>query len=332
MAENVIDVHNHVIPTEVLDFELNHQACGVSHDGGTWRGPNAPSFAIGATFYDPKAKLANLAEHGISAAMVSAPPSHLRYDLASGLAADYFAAMNTGLARFCDAAADRLWWLASVPLQDVELARQAYQEALREGCSGAAIGTSIAGRRLDEEEFDPFWGDVASAGKPVLIHPAFNEPHGSLSAYYFQNVIGNPLETTLTVERLIAAGTFDRHPSLRLILVHAGGYLPYQLGRLRHAITVRPELAHLDGADPWRYLDNLMFDTITHDEQALSYLVSRVGAARVLLGTDMPFDMGMPQGACTARTALAEADREAVLSGNAIRAFGLEAALSGESA
>ena len=75
---------------------------------------------------------------------------------------------------------------------------------------------------------------------PVLVHPFDNEPHPALDGWYLQNVIGNQLETMIAAERLICAGVLDRHPKLRLVLVHAGGYLPYQAGRLRHARTVRP--------------------------------------------------------------------------------------------
>jgi aminocarboxymuconate-semialdehyde decarboxylase len=123
----------------------------------------------------------------------------------------------------------------------------------------------------------------------VMLHPAYNEPHAALAPFYLQNVIGNLLETTIAVERLMCAGVLDRHPGLRLLLVHGGGYFPYQAGRLRHAAGVRGEVpARLD---PWAYLDRLWFDTITHDREALRFLVGRVGADRVVLGTDLPFDM-----------------------------------------
>jgi aminocarboxymuconate-semialdehyde decarboxylase len=39
----------------------------------------------------------------------------------------------------------------------------------------------------------------------------------------------------------------------------------------------------------------LYFDTITHDREALRYLISRVGAERMLMGTDLPFDMATPE-------------------------------------
>src|SRR5262249_7643058 len=75
-----------------------------------------------------------------------------------------------------------------------------------------------------------------------------------------------------------------------LLLAHGGGYFPYQAGRLRHAGTVRDELADAP-KDPWSYAGRLLFDTITHDGQALAYMISRIGAENVMIGTDHPYDM-----------------------------------------
>src|SRR5260370_3567591 len=99
-----------------------------------------------------------------------------------------------------------------------------------------------------------------------------------------QNVIGNMLETTIAIERLICSGVLDRHRDLKVLIVHAGGYFPYQAGRLKHARGVRPELSE-SPLDPWSYVGQISFDTIAHDRQALAYLVDRVGVENVLMVT-----------------------------------------------
>jgi aminocarboxymuconate-semialdehyde decarboxylase len=162
----------------------------------------------------------------------------------------------------------------------------------------------------------------------VLIHPAFNEPHPALEPYYLQNVAGNPLETTITAERLICAGALSRHPGLRLILLHGGGYLPYQAGRLAHACGVRPEIA-VTADDVRRAFGQLYFDTITHDVAALRFLAERVGVDHVLLGTDLPFDMAMRDPAGTLAGAFEDAAFTKVCSSNAARLFGLRPAAAG---
>ena len=129
---------------------------------------------------------------------------------------------------------------------------------------------------------------------PLMLHPAYNNPHPGLEGYHLQNAIGNLLETTIAAERLIVTGVLDRHPRLRLLLVHAGGYVPWQGGRLRHAATVRTELAD-SPPDPHAYFGRVLVDTITHDAAGLRFLVERVGRENVVMGTDLPFDMATPE-------------------------------------
>ena len=125
----------------------------------------------------------------------------------------------------------------------------------------------------------------------LMLHPAYNNPHPGLEGYHLQNVIGNQLETTIAAERLIVTSVLDRHPGLRLLLVHAGGYMPWQAGRLRHAATVRTELAD-SPRDPHDYFGRVFVDTITHDPAALRFLVERVGAGNVAMGTRPPVRHG----------------------------------------
>jgi aminocarboxymuconate-semialdehyde decarboxylase len=246
------------------------------------------------------------------------------YDVPAAAGAALCDSANLGMAHFCEHAPERFRWLANVPLQDPAAAAAALAEAAGSGCVGAGVGTSIAGQRLDEEPFEEFWATAERLGLPVLLHPAFNEPHKALERYYLQNVIGNPLETTIVAERLICSGLLERYPSLRVVLLHGGGFIPYQLGRLRHARTVRPELAN-SPVDPFAFLPQLFFDTITHDDEALSYLVSRVGASQVVLGTDLPFDMAMVEPVETMRRVLGEELTETIGQSNAARLFGFGA-------
>jgi aminocarboxymuconate-semialdehyde decarboxylase len=226
------------------------------------------------------------------------------------------------MAEFCAHAPGRLHWLANLPMQAPGLAAGMYADAVAAGAVGAAIGTSIAGRRLDEADFEVFWAQADAIARPVLIHPAFNCRHPALDQWYLQNAIGNPLETTIVVERLICAGVLARHPRVRLLLMHGGGFLPYQTGRLVHARSVRPEL---DGApvNAWEFFDRLYFDTITHDAQALRYLVERVGLDHVVLGTDLPFDMALATPVAALTDALTDAQAQAVAVTNPRRLFGL---------
>jgi aminocarboxymuconate-semialdehyde decarboxylase len=281
------------------------------------------------SFVDPEAKLAELEAKGLEKAVISAAPP-LFYHHADPEAGEAMAqAVNDGLREMAASRPERLRWLASVPLQAPERAVAVLEEALAAGCVGVEIGTAAGpGRRLDTPELDPFWAAAARLGLPVTLHPAYVE-NASLGAYYLENVIGFPLETTVAIERLICAGVLDRHPALRVVLVHAGGFFPWQAGRLRHARTVRPELAS-SPVDPWSYLPQLWFDPITHDREALRYLVARVGVENVVMGTDLPFDMATPEPMEELRAATDEETAAAIAEGNpsALYRFTVEGVIS----
>jgi aminocarboxymuconate-semialdehyde decarboxylase len=320
-----VDVHNHVIPAEVLDLLHREPAYGVTVDGDQWAGGHHVPFTVTAPFRDPAEKIAEMDRNRIALAVVSPPPPLFFYDVSSDLAAALCEVANEGMAKICAVAPARLRWLANLPMQDPPRAVRAYRTALGQGCVGAAIGTSIMGRRLDEAAFEEFWAAAEAIGRPVLMHPAFNEAHAGLDPYYLQNVIGNPLETTIAVERMVCAGVFARHPRLALLVLHAGGYLPYQAGRLAHACGVRPEIS-IGAQEVGRAFSQLYFDTITHDLAALRFLVERVGADHVVLGTDLPFDMALREPAAVLAQAFGEEVRRQVGWTNARRLFGLDGA------
>lgn len=298
-----IDVHNHVIPPAALELFERDPRYEVRIEDGRWKGGVHVDFELGKSFLEPAEKLRELDGNGIGTAIVSAAPPLFYYHLDDELGDGMAEAVNRGLAEFAAAGEGRLRWLAVVPLQNAARAAEVLAQAAAAGAVGVEIGTSVAGQPLDEPRFDVFWAAANELRSPVFIHPAYNAAHPRLDQFYLDNVIGNMLETTIAAERLICAGILDRHPELRILLAHSGGYFPYQAGRLRHARGVRPELS-VAPADPWAYLDRLWFDTITHDAIALQFLVDRVGADRVVFGTDLPFDMAPPTPVDEVRDAL----------------------------
>jgi aminocarboxymuconate-semialdehyde decarboxylase len=290
-----IDVHNHAMPETALELLRREPLYGVTLTGRRWSGGKHVDFEIAPSFVEPEAKLDELAAKGLEAAVVSVAPPLFYYHVDVGSGEAMARAVNDGLATFCEASPERLRWLATVPMQDPDRAAVVLEEAATAGCVGVEVGTAVVERRLDEIGIEPFWAAAEALRLPVTLHPAYTEGiNPALAPFYFENVLGFLFDTTIAIERLICAGVLDRHPGLSLVLLHGGGFFPYQAGRLRHARTVRPELAEAP-ADPWAYLGRLFFDIITHDPLALEYLVRRVGPDRVVMGTDLPFDMATPE-------------------------------------
>lgn len=289
-----LDIHNHVLPRASLDLLRTEPAYGATVTDTEFTGGNHGLFWLDPGFYDPDEKVAQLEAKGLEGAIISTAPPLFFYNLAPDLGERIARLTNQGLHDFAAAYPDRLRWMATVPMAAPERVVPILEEAVQAGAVGVEVGTCIAGRRLDEEAFEPFWAAVERLQTPVLLHPAFNEAHCGLEPFYFQNVIGNQLETTITIERLIASGVLTRHPDVNVVLVHGGGYFPFQAGRFKHAITVRAELRAAP-PDPWSFFGQVVVDTLTHDAETLRHLISRVGSANVVMGTDSPFDMSTPE-------------------------------------
>ena len=289
-----LDVHNHVLPAASLDLLRSDPIYGATVTDTEFSGGNHSPFWLDPSFYNPDEKLAQLAAKGLDGAILSAAPPLFFYDLGADPGERIARVTNLGLADFAAAHPDRLHWMATVPMAAPERAISVLRDAVDAGAIGVEVGTCVAGRRLDEHAYAAFWAAAEELHTPVLLHPAFNEAHRGLDSYYFQNVIGNQLETTVTIERLIASGVLTRHPALSIVLVHGWGYFPFQAGRFKHARTVRPELKDAPD-DPWSFFGQVVVDTLTHDADTLRHLIARVGRANVVMGTDSPFDMSTPE-------------------------------------
>jgi aminocarboxymuconate-semialdehyde decarboxylase len=323
----IIDVHNHAIPRSVLDLFKKRAGYGVSFPGPLMRLSDGFQFPLKPSFYDAKAKLAELSAHELDGAILSIAPPAFLYGVATDLGEELCNTTNEGLAKFIEEAPDRLRWMGHVPMQSPDLATAMVKRLKRQGAVGVEVGTHINGIRLDDEVFEPFWAAAATDKLLVMLHPCDNAPYPGLEDWYLQNAIGNPLETMIAGCRLICAGLPDRFPDAEILLVHGGGHLPYQLGRLRHAISVRPELKGVP-PDPWAYASRMKFDTLTHDAAALTYLASRVGAGNLYIGTDLPFDMAPSAPMNTLRTALTPSEVRMIGEINPARLFASEVAVA----
>jgi aminocarboxymuconate-semialdehyde decarboxylase len=287
------DVHNHAVPREAIELLSGGSDYPVTVEGNVMEADRVRA-ELTPVFTDPAAKLEQLESLGLDAAVVSVSPALFAYESDEDHGVTLCRAVNSGLAEFCRHDPSRLHRIAHVPLQAPDAAAELLAEAASSGAVGAQIGTSVAGTPLADAGLDSFWAAAERHDMALMLHPAYNNPHPGLEGYHLQNAIGNQLETTIAAERLIVTGVLDRHPKLRLLLVHAGGYMPWQAGRLRHAATVRAELAD-SPPDPHAYFGRIVVDTITHDSAALAHLVERVGADNVAMGTDLPFDMATPE-------------------------------------
>jgi aminocarboxymuconate-semialdehyde decarboxylase len=234
---------------------------------------------------------------------------------------------NEGLARMVAEHPDRIGALGAVPMQDPQMAADELRRIMADGVlAGVELAASVDGTYLGDERFAPFWAAAEETGALVFIHPTTRGfPAPVFQEHYLWNAVGNPLETTVTAAHLIMTGTMERHPGLRIVLAHGGGAILSLRGRLRHVHSFQPDARSKLTESPEDSLRRFYFDTVVHDAGLLKILVDTVGADRVVLGSDHPFDMGDLTPAATVQAAgLAPAEEAAVLGDNAAALLGLE--------
>lgn len=294
-----IDIHTHYIPTFFADDARRGKALDdvvtEERDGQEWMiHDTGRGYPLAPEFWDMEAKLKHMDGLGIDVSVLSLAPPLLFYWLEPGPAIEFCQRANEALSEISKSSGGRLYGLAALPMQDPQAAVVELKRAVDElGLLGAMIGTTIEKVPLDAPQFDEVLATLSDLEVPLLVHPydRLVGKRAELREFYLTNIIGIPLGTTLAASRLILTGSLERHANLTVVLMHAGGYLPYQLGRLDHGYRVRPETKSKISKPPSSYLGHFYFDTITHAADRLKSLVEWVGAERVVLGTDIAFDM-----------------------------------------
>jgi aminocarboxymuconate-semialdehyde decarboxylase len=325
----IIDLHTHFVPpTFVADARVGRALDYVRvqrRENTEWLvHPQGYRYPLSAEFFDVEAKLRQMDGHGIDVSILSLAPTLFFYWLDNLAAADFCRQANDSLAGFV-ATSHRLHGIAAVPLQDPDAAAAELRRAVVDlGLRGVQIGTTMETVPLDDSRFDPFFATAAALDVPVMLHPYYVGIRPQLADFYMTNLTGNPLETCIAASRLILSGFLDRHPALKVVLVHAGGFMPYQIGRLNHGFRVREETSASISSPPSSYLRRFWYDTITHASLPLKFLIELVGSDRVALGTDLPFDMADTRfDHYLSAIDLSITDRAAITSGNAASLFGV---------
>ena len=232
---------------------------------------------------------------------------------------------DEALAAWCKAHSDRFVALSSVALQFPDLAATQLEHAVRVlGMRGASVGGHVQGEVPSSPKYDAFWAKAEELGVPVFMHPGGAENivrddalagKGDLG-----NVIGNPLETTFFLSHLIFDGTLDRFPRLQIGAAHGGGYLPSYLGRTEVACQYRKNAACANKKPPSDYFHNqITVDSMVFSAEGLRHLVSEVGAARIVYGSDMPYEWPDTIDLIATADSLKDAEKVAMLGGNLAR-------------
>jgi len=320
-----IDLHNHVIPPTIVDaIARNPGRYGTrieEKEGKRWFNSHGRLAELQKAYYDADAKVEWMDQNKLDIAAISVGPPIYFYWLSPELGLETAKLANDGIAGMVAKRPDRLRGMAHLPMQDPDAAITELERVVKEHKFKAVeVGTSIEGRTLADPRFRKVLKTIEQLDCFVFTHPYQCLAQGGMDEYYLSNFIGFPLDTTMMVAHLMYSGALDELRKLRFLLPHGGGYVPYQIGRFIHGFNVRPEPKMKTSSSPAELIRRFYFDTLTHDPKAARHLIDRMGADRVVIGSDHPFDMGPPDlmGALEAIPALTAAEREQVCSRTAL--------------
>ncbi|WP_308492033.1 amidohydrolase family protein [Microbacterium terrisoli] len=298
---SVTDVHAHVLlPTLQDDVRRRDpegfaaaEALDLRRNGATSQAVSGPM--VGARIpklTDVGERLAAMDAQGVDRQWVSASPSHFYPWAGEQLAVWIAVEANRLVAEHVAHAPERMTGLGLVPLQHPSRIRECLDDAmLGRGLAGVEISSFAGDVELSDERLEPFWARAEELGAIVFLHPFGCSLDERLDRFYLANTVGQPVENAVALSHLIFAGVLDRHPDLKIVAAHGGGYLPTSIGRSDHAWRVRPD-AQGCAHEPSSYLRRIWFDTVVHDHSVLRHLVEVAGPSQVVLGSDFPFDMG----------------------------------------
>jgi aminocarboxymuconate-semialdehyde decarboxylase len=271
-------------------------------------------------------RFADMDAMGVDMQLVMPPPPQLYHTVALEHAVPAAQMINDGVAEFVSKHPDRFIPTGTVPMQDGNEAAKELERCMKTlKFKGVEILTNVAGRELSDPAFAPFWKKAEELDALVIIHPNGFTEGQRLSRFYFNNIIGNPFETTLALHYLIFDGVLERHPMLKILAVHGGGYLGAYSGRIDHAWGARSDSHGGLPRPPTTYLKRVYVDTVVFTPLQLESLVKTFGVDRVVMGTDFPFDMleADPIGHIADTPGLDDAARAAIAGGNARVLLGL---------
>ena len=318
-----IDVHAHVTPQCFFR---------AADSGESWHGVRLEKDAQGQELlvsgaqrsrlhpksrWDPHKRMADMDSLGVDVQVVSTYGGLYNYHLEAEAAIATSMESNDEVSEMAKAWPHRFAGLATLPMQDVKAAIDELERGVTQlGLKGAMIDDSVNGRCYDEPEFLPFFQAAEQLGALIFFHQGGTTAVSHrTSRYHLPNTIGNLVDRTLTFASLVFGGVMDKCPDLKVCFAHGGGYACFGIGRMDRGWEVRSEARVHIQHPPSTYLKRFYYDCLTHSEAALRFLIDTVGADRVVLGTDWPYDMAIdwPVSWVLGSNSLTEEEKEMIL-------------------
>lgn len=294
----MIDLHSHLLPERLPKpadagfptLEGDRHERHIMVDGAHFRTVSRSSFDIDY-------RIEHYANLGVTVQVVCTVPVMFSYHLPATPAATLIRHLNEHIAGLQQTYPRQVIGLGALPLQDTRLAILEAEHCARElALPGVQIGSNVNDRNLDDPDLFEVFSACQDLGLAVLVHPWNMMGAAHMPDYWLPWLVGMPAEQSRAICSMIFGGVFERLGDLRVCFAHGGGSFPFTIGRIEHGFNVRPDLVALrNRVNPRDYIGRFWVDSVTHDAQALAYLIEVIGEDRVALGTDYPFPLGEHQ-------------------------------------
>jgi len=243
--------------------------------------------------YDPEAIIEDMDTNGVERMVLCNIPVLFYYWAKPLHTLEWSQFINDFYTRIQENYPERFTCLGTLPMQDIDLAIQELERCKSIGLPGVEIGSHIEDKNLDDEVFYPFWEAAQDLGMSIFVHPWEMMGQADMTKYWLPWLVGMPAETSRAICSMMFGGIFDKYPNLKVMFAHGGGSFAHTLGRISHGWHCRPDLVNLNNVkDPFEYRGKFWVDGITHDQDALRYLISVMGEDKIAYGTDYPFPLG----------------------------------------
>lgn len=323
----VIDVHTHMLNRDWLELLRRHGAPryevrksldapeGIMLDGAPFMTPMPGHF-------DWELRIREMDKAKVDLAITSLTCPNVYWG-GEAISLEAAKIVNDDMARAQRQWPDRIRWICSLPWQHPQAATEELKRSIAAGAVGVMVLANINEVPLTDERFAAIWKAIDDLALPVLVHPTAppGTPAMELRAYNLIASIGFMFDTSLAISRMMFDGFFDRYPNLKIIASHAGGALPFLVGRLDQCFNNMNACRTRTQTAPSDYLRHIYYDAVTYRQESLQMCIDVGGADHVMYGSDYPHNIGDMVG-CLARVdALPVAQRDAVRGGNAMRVF-----------
>jgi len=234
--------------------------------------------------------------------------------------------LNNHIAEVVQDGPNRFIGLGTVPLQNPNIAITEMDRIVNElKFPGIEIGSNVNGKNLSEEKFYPIFEHAEKIGCSIFIHPWEMMGQADMQKYWLPWLVGMPAEISRAICSIIFGGVLEKYPNLKIAFAHGGGAFPFTAGRVDHGFNVRPDLCAVDNSVlPSSYMKNFYVDSLVHDENAMNFIIQKMGTERIAMGSDYPFPLGEHHpGNLIESMDLSDATKQRLLAGTALEWLGL---------